>query len=210
MRSTLAAVVIALGSLTAAGLQAQDKQAQDKPPSELSAEERDHLGREEFIKATEAYDRADYSAALKHFERALELSERAMLYYNIALVHERLQNDKTALQSYEKFLELVDKSEHHPHARARAQAIRDAIAKREREEQAKIEQARKEAAEQAAAQAIASHPPEETGSTWLWVGIGAGVVAVGAGIAIAVLASGGDPEYQSGDFGPATKALVEF
>lgn len=73
--------------------------AQDAEVTTLSSEERDRLGREEFLKATEAYDQARYSQALKHFERALELSDRAMLHYNIALVHDRLQHDQVALES---------------------------------------------------------------------------------------------------------------
>ncbi len=198
-------VVVLLLVMVPASVSAQEDP--NRPIAEMSRDERDQLGREAFERASKAYDEGRYNHALTDFQRALELSDRAMLHYNIALCQDRLGQHKEALQSYEAFLRAVDESPHHENARARAEELRAQLAEEEKQRE------REREAEAAAAKSITATPSEspsveETSDfPWLWVGLGAGLLAVGAGVAVAVAVASGRDDPPHSDFGATTQTL---
>ena len=89
--------------------------------------EADEIGRAEFLRGRRAYDSGDYETALDAFERALELTSRPALYYNVGLALDRLRRDAEALRAYEQYLELVAESDERATVEARVLALRRAV-----------------------------------------------------------------------------------
>ncbi len=179
--------------------------------AQLSADERDRLGKEEFQKGSDAYGEARYPDALAHFERAFELSGRPTLHYNIALVHDRLRQDEAALEHYEAFVNTVGDSPMLSQVRARAQAIRQALEDRAKDQALARSEAREQALQeslrsQSSAPATQDHAKRR--SPWFWVGIGVAVAAVGAGAAVGIALSRGDESAPRSDFGGVTQTLT--
>ncbi len=205
----LARVVIVLAmAWGAADVSAQAAESRD---AQLSAEERDRLGKDEFQKGSRAYGEARYLDALAHFERAFELSGRPTLHYNIAIAHDRLRHDEAALEHYDAFVSMGGDSPYLSEARARADAIRQALALRAKDQ----ELARREAREQALEESLRSqsattsaHDDRKRRSTWFWVGIGVAVAAVGAGAAVGIALSRDDESAPRSDFGGVTQTLT--
>ena len=99
--------------------------AQDAEPS------RDAEARSVFEAGTLAFEDARYADALGYFQRAYELSQRAVLLYNIGVAADRLRRDAVALEAFERFLESVPD---HPRRRdvlARVEVLREAVAQGE-------------------------------------------------------------------------------
>ena len=102
--------------------------AQDAEPS------RDAEARSVFEAGTLAFEDARYADALGYFQRAYELSQRAVLLYNIGVAADRLRRDAVALEAFEQFLESVPD---HPRRRdvlARVEVLREAVAQGESSE----------------------------------------------------------------------------
>ena len=60
--------------------------------------------REAFQQGSDAYAEARYGEALRLFRRAFELSGRSTLLYNIGLTADRLRDDATAVDAFERYL----------------------------------------------------------------------------------------------------------
>lgn len=205
----LARIVLVLAmACCAADVSAQNGENRN---AQLSAEERDRLGKDEFQKGSTAYGDARYLDALAHFERAFELSGRPTLHYNIALAHDRLRHDEAALEHYDAFVSSGGDSPFLSQARARADAIRQALERRAKDQ----ELARREAREQALKESLrpqsatnATHDDRKRRSPWFWVGIGVAVAAVGAGAAVGIALSRDDESAPRSDFGGVTQTLT--
>ncbi len=171
--------------------------ADDAPPSD------DQIGRAEFLRGRHAYDGGDYATALDAFQRALDLTGRVALYYNVGLAHDRLRHDDEALAAYRRFLAEVAEAPERAQVEGRVAALERAL-----------EERRARAAEDAEAAAARERElerlrNESKPSRW-WIGLIVGVVVVGVVTAVVVTQVGGDDGLAQGDFGPATRALVSW
>lgn len=70
-----------------------------------------------------AFSAGRFDDALGDFQRAYELSERPELLYNIGLSAYRLRQDELALESFERFLELLPNHPNEEQVQGRIQAI---------------------------------------------------------------------------------------
>lgn len=162
----------------------------------------DEMGREEFELGRSFYDQGNYAEAAVHFQRALDLTGRPQLYYNVGLTQDRLRHDEAALVAYERYLSEVEDPPQRVQVEARVRALRDAEARRASERESEIEAAERLAREEAERDAA-----ESEGSLW-WVGVLVGaVVLVGAGVGIAIWAAGREPDYQMTDFESRSEVL---
>ncbi len=192
----------------------------------------DELAREQFLNGRAAYDEGRYDDALAAFERAFELSPRPALHYNIGLAHDRLRHDADALEHYETYLREVENPPQQVQVEARIAALREAEARREAEQTARLdaERAAAEAAAQEAARAELEEQErrmaqleaerdaarleaseEESSNTGLIVGLSVGAaVVIGAVVAIVLVANSGEGDPSQSDFGSHSTALVRF
>ena len=121
---SLAALLVAALPLTA--------QAQTSPPSDAPAapsaahDEEAHLL---FMAGERAYQDGRIDDALASFERALLLSNREALHYNVALCHDRLDHTEEAIEHFRAFLQAQPEADNRPTVEAR---IRVLEARRER------------------------------------------------------------------------------
>lgn len=75
-----------------------------------------------------AFAAGRFADALGDFQRAYDLSHRAVLLYNIGQCHDRLRHDADALAAFEGFVEGVPDSPQHAEVEARIALLREAIA----------------------------------------------------------------------------------
>jgi tetratricopeptide (TPR) repeat protein len=80
-------------------------------PAPALAQSNDERARLHFDSGTAYYDAGDYEDALREFQNAYELSERAGLLYNLYLCHERLGNLDEAIASLDGYLTDGDPAE---------------------------------------------------------------------------------------------------
>lgn len=189
-------VLVLMGALSAHA----QADAGDAPPSN------DEIGRAEFLRGRHAYDAGDYATALDAFQRALELTQRPTLHYNVGLAHDRLRHDEQALQSYRLFLELVPEAPERAQVEGRVSALEAAERRRQEEADRRREE---ELARQAELERLRREREEEGGGLW-WIGVVAGAVAAAAVVTTVVLVTRDDGGVPQGDFGPATQALVQW
>ncbi len=166
-----------------------------------------------------------YQAALEHFSRSYELSERPELLYNIGVAHDRLRHDREALDAFEGYLAARPDAPYRSDVEARITVLRRAL-----EDSAAAPPASEPKAptpEQAArdAQTQAQTPPGSPPmgpsrqdapaqshrpllkTWWFWTAIGA-TVAVGV-VAVAAASKGsGDASPTPGDNGMVINTLV--
>lgn len=99
--------------------------------SDVDEPELDRAARLIFESASRAYEAGDFQDALDRYVQAYDLSQRALLLYNIALCHDRLDNEAKAAEYYERFVSEVPDSPRAPVARSRAEILRASEAERE-------------------------------------------------------------------------------
>lgn len=139
----VALLVTALGFVGAA--QAQDEPAEEPgagaetdadaegddgaaPPEEAEARDsRDEEARMVFQAGNTAFEDARYADALEYFQRAYELSGRAVLLYNIGVAADRLREDRVALDAFERFLAEVPEHPRRRDVEARVIVLREAV-----------------------------------------------------------------------------------
>ncbi|MCZ7680927.1 MAG: hypothetical protein M5U28_19950 [Sandaracinaceae bacterium] len=103
-------------------------------PSAALAQDEVTQARAAFDSAIEAYEEGRFEDALRGFERAYDLTGAPALLYNIATTHDRLRNDREALEAYERYLEASELTdEERGNIGRRIDVLRRAI---ERDEQA--------------------------------------------------------------------------
>ena len=103
------ALVIGLVLLVPLGVCAQEEQE-----PEAQSTPGDEEARLVFEAGSVAFSDARYEQALELFQRAYELSDRAVLLYNVGVAADRLRRDDVALEAFQRFLALVPE---HPRRR---------------------------------------------------------------------------------------------
>ena len=81
-----------------------------------------------FLAGQAAYGRADFDAALGHFERAYELSGRAELLFNIGLAAQRARRRERALEAFREYLRLVPDAPNRADVEARIAEVEELVA----------------------------------------------------------------------------------
>ncbi len=161
-----------------------DAPAEDtvEPQQEAAAEDAvdpaDAQAREVFRRGAAAFGEGRYEDALAAFEEAYRLSGRAVLHFNLALAHDRLRQDRQALEAYERYLAEVEDIPNRAEVERRVEILRRATA-----DETPPQGETPEAGQSAEAPGGRSSEP----GVLPWIVLGAsGAVAVGGGILFAV------------------------
>jgi len=118
MRTIILGVVLALG-LCSATAHAQTTQ-------QLSPEQRaalDDEARQLFEAGDVAYQNGRFDRAYEYFSQSYELSNRALILYNMGLSAELARRDEDALAAYRGYLAAVPDSEVHARVRTRVEVL---------------------------------------------------------------------------------------
>lgn len=81
-----------------------------------------------------AFDRGRYAEALERFEHAYALSGKSELLYNIGIAADRIREDERALEAFEQYLKETPSSSQREQVRMRVVALREARARKQRED----------------------------------------------------------------------------
>src|SRR5690242_3331516 len=90
-------------------------------------EDRDTLARRAYQQGTEAFDNGDFETALRRFEEAYELSQRAELLYNIAQSLDRMRRDEETLAALRRYLEAAPNTRSRTEVEARIAVLQRAV-----------------------------------------------------------------------------------
>ena len=88
---------------------------------------RDEEARQLFEAGRLAFTAGRFESALHSFERAHELSDRALLLYNIGTCYDRLRRDRQALETFRRYLAEVPDAANRAEVEARVAVLEDAI-----------------------------------------------------------------------------------
>lgn len=91
----------------------------------------DAAAREYFERGRNAFEQADYEAALVYFRHAYRLSRRGELQYNIGVAADRLQREEEALEAFQHYLKETENPTRQAEVRERIAALQRSIAERE-------------------------------------------------------------------------------
>lgn len=92
-----------------------------------SADEREEQARAVFQAGRVAYGNGDFESALEYFRRALELSDRPALLFNVGMAATQLRRDREALEAFEAFLEAEPDAPNAAQVRARIEVLRRSL-----------------------------------------------------------------------------------
>lgn len=148
----------------------------------------DEQARTHFASGVAAFDTGRYEVALDEFHAAYELSHRPELLYNVGLCQDRLRQDREALASFEAFLAARPDTSHRAEVEPRITALRAALARHERDEQARA------ATASPVAPTPVVHHDDVAASPWLWLAVG---VAVVGAVVLSVFFATQDPGVQA-------------
>lgn len=203
-----------------------------QPPSAAPSEaSQDEEARALFQAGRLAFQGGRFEDALRHFQRAYELSERAPLLFNIGSAADRLRRNELALDAFRRYVEALPDAPNRSQVLARIEVLEREV---EREQRLSLLEAERAAAptasgaEHASAPAgpeasqsalrvapLGGAPAEDRGGSvletwWFWTLIG--VAAVGAGVAVTavLLSDGGEPAPLTGDNGALLFTLAEL
>lgn len=121
--------LITLGVTVALGLCAAPAVAQST--QQLSAEQRgalDDEARQLFEAGDVAYQNGRFDRAYEYFRQSYELSNRALILYNMGLSAELARRDEEALEAYRGYLAAVPASEVHARVRTRVEVLEARVA----------------------------------------------------------------------------------
>lgn len=186
LRPVLGAAVLLVVQALGSGAQAQAAPVGSRPDAVADAET-DRRARIHFDAGNSYYAAADYAEALREFERALALSKRPELHYNVSLCHQGLGNWDQAVAALERFLEAS------PSVADRAQyeeRLKNLRKRRDEERARRAEQLERAArAETAAVDAQVEAQVEDGGvPTAAWISFAAGGVGAVALVTFGALA----------------------
>lgn len=160
--------------------------------AQLSSDE--ERGRLHFQAGASYYEAGDYEDALREFERAWELSQRAELFFNLSLCHQQLGHLPEAIDYLARFLSEVENIENRANLERRLENLRERQAEAEAEAAAQPDQA--DEADDEPSLATPSPAPgagPNVGAIASFAAAGVGVVMLGVGGGLA-LAEKGDLE----------------
>ena len=180
-------------------------------PPRAAAQGSDAEARALFSAGEIAYGEGRYEAALEYFQRAYEISGRALLLYNVGSAAEHLRRDREALAAFERYLS--DTGEDAPNrtaVAARIEILRRSVAASTSEASTSTTTTTTSTESTTAASETASSETSSTGAAappdpgpssgpgaapWIVLGVGAavavaGAVLVGVGYADAASVSG--------------------
>jgi tetratricopeptide (TPR) repeat protein len=80
-------------------------------PSDAGAMADAEPAREHFEQGERAYNRGDYSVAIREWEAAYAIDARPRIQYNIYQAHERLGNVSAAIEALQRYLDEADRSD---------------------------------------------------------------------------------------------------
>ncbi len=223
MRATVLLITIAALSLAPLSVRAEGKRPRAPLPEAMQPEAE---AKALFQAGAAALGDGRYQAALEHFSRSYELSERPELLYNIGVAHDRLRHDREALEAFEGYLAARPDAANRSDVEARMTVLRRALEASVAAAPAPVPQA--PTAEQAAraAQVQDQKAPMSTApmqpsrqdaspksgrpllkTWWFWTAIGA-AATIGV-VAIAAASKGSDdPNPTPGDNGMVISTLV--
>lgn len=165
--------------------------------SEIDPDDFDDAARVLFEVGTREFEAGNFAEALPRYENAYDLSQRALLLYNIAVCHDRLDHKEEAATYYERFVAELPDSGRADGARSRAGVLRASLAEDEvaaqqlAEERAAREQAEREQAEQAAqAEGARREREAESQRSRSYIGPIAAFAVAGAGLVTFGVAGG--------------------
>jgi hypothetical protein len=169
----------------------------------------DVQARELFVSGREAFEGGRYEEALQLFQTAYDISQRHLLLYNVGQAQDRLRQDREALESFERYIELNVDPPYSAQVESRIRALRGSIA---RDEELRAAAA---AATPEPTSPITEPPPTPSDSQspitsewWFWAGIGGGVALVAlATVLVVVLTTGGTSPPVQGDVGGVVMTL---
>jgi tetratricopeptide (TPR) repeat protein len=166
--------------LLAAPVAAQDAPPADPPEEDAAA--RDARAREHFQGGAEALGQGRYEFALAAFQEAYRLSQRPGLLYNIALAHDRLRQDREALDAYERYLAEAGEIGNRAEVERRVDVLRRTLATSEQSAQTEATESAggAESGTVSLVETTTAAPADDGGTDLLpWVVIGAsGAVAI--------------------------------
>ncbi len=84
----------------------------------------DEQARLHYQVAASYYEQADYESALREFQSAYRLSQRAQLFYNISLCYQQMENLDEAISYLERYLNEVTEIENRPSLEQRLANLR--------------------------------------------------------------------------------------
>jgi hypothetical protein len=84
------------------------------PATAAAQQSSDEQARLHFQVAASYYEQADYESALREFQSAYRLSQRAQLFFNISLCYQQLGNLNEAITYLERYLNEVTEIENRP------------------------------------------------------------------------------------------------
>ena len=152
-----------------------------------AAPDADAEARALFESGREAFDAGRLEVALEKFRRAYELSARPALLYNIAMSHDRLRDDRAAIEWFERYLAESPDAPNRESVERRLELLRGQVGAGQREV------------------ALA----DEGLSPWPFVVLGGAVVlGVAAGVFWA-LANDADADLAAGCSGSCTRADID-
>lgn len=91
----------------------------------------DQQARDLFNAGQTAFEAGRFEHARDYFRQAHQLSQRPQLLYNVAQAEDRLQNEDAALDAFEAYLEALPDADNRGAVRARIDALRTAIERRD-------------------------------------------------------------------------------
>jgi tetratricopeptide (TPR) repeat protein len=199
-------------SLLAAALISSTSTASAQPGAQTD----DERARMHFQAGNAYFQTGEYDAALREFQRSFELSARPALFYNMALVYERLGDLEQAIAHLRRFLAEAPEAEAQRatlearianlQPRLEAQQARDA-AEAERARRLEVEeQRRREEEQRRAADESSGGLPTLTWVGWIAGAAGLATFAVFGGL---TLATASDLEENCVPLGTCTQADVD-
>ena len=142
--SSLLGFVVAAAALAASPAQAQRRrptppQAPQAPqvttqvttpptPGQPEAASRDQEARMLFEAGRVAYAAGRFEDSLGYFQRAHEMSGRAVLLYNVASAADKLRRDAVALDAFRRYLEAVPTAENRAEVESRIHVLEGVVA----------------------------------------------------------------------------------
>jgi len=154
----------------------------------------DAVARGLFEAARASYAAGKYEDALKYFQQAYDLSQRAALLYNIGQAADRLNQDQRTIEAFRAYLERVPDAPNRSEVEGRLRSLERVVALEAAEaEQRQTETTTSDAnteAQSTAAPAAAVAPSDDGPGILPWIVIGTSSAVLVGGVVLGLVGSG--------------------